>query len=427
MKTRHAHFSTLASSTASALLLATRTLLTRRDVITFTEVANDKRAAALRKIPGWTLVQIEGKSGADECALLYRTSKWRMIRAYSLPLSDRGVPRRNGAKVRALVVVLEDRKSGQRHLWSVAHLPSGVEHNTGYRAGVQAEIHSEALLAWAVHAAVWRNRKYAAVHLVADQNLSYRLEWVRDLMTTRFPGFTATWQPRLPKRGTHGARPIDFTLTTAKVVSARVMPKFRPFDHRPYAETLESIVSFPAPSPIYLGPAAHDSGPGNKPIHRIVLHSTVSDCEPGGARNIASYFRSENAGGSAHYVVDPGEVVQVVFDDTVAWHAPPNRNSLGVEMCDRPHPDSKARWSDENHRAMLKRTARLVAELCLAYDVPPWFVGEARLRAGARGVTTHATVSKAFGQSTHWDPGAWPRFRFMRMVRAEVKNIKAGK
>lgn len=425
MRTRHAHFSTLASSTARALLVAVLTLLRLRDVITFTEVASDKRANALGKIPGWTLVQLEGESGADECALLYRTSKWRMVKAYTLPLSDRGVPRRNGAKVRALVAVLEDRKSGQRHLWSVAHLPSGVEHN---RDGVQAQIHSEALLAWAVHAAVWRrSKRYAAVHLVADWNLSYSLEWVRNLMATRFPGFTATWQPRLPKSGTHGSRPIDFTLTTARVRRARVLPKFRKFDHRPYAETLESIVSFPAPSPVYLGPAAHDSGPGNKPIHRIVLHSTVSDCEPGGARNIASYFRSENAGGSAHYVVDPGETVQVVFDDTVAWHAPPNRNSLGVEMCDRPHPTSKARWSDENHKAMLKRTARLVAELCLAYDVPPWHRSALALRLGRRGVTTHAQVSKAFAQSSHWDPGAWPRFRFMRSVRAEIKNIKAGK
>ena len=182
---------------------------------------------------------------------------------------------------------------------------------------------------------------------------------------------------------------------------------------------------FPAPDPPYLGPAAHDSGPGNKPIKRIVIHSTVSPCERGGARNIAAYFRSPSAGGSAHYVVDPGEVVQVVGDSTIAWHAPPNQHSLGIEMCDFPATGITGgkRWKDADHKAMFLRTARLVAELCLAYDVPPWFRHPLGLKLGRKGVTTHNNVSRAFRQSTHWDPGAWPRRRFMRQVRAEWKRI----
>src|SRR5690348_5937428 len=77
-----------------------------------------------------------------------------------------------------------------------------------------------------------------------------------------------------------------------------------------------------APNPVYLGPAAHTSPGNNKPINRIVIHSTVSPCVEGQARNSALYFRSPSAGGSAHYVVDPGEVVQVVYDGVIAWHAP---------------------------------------------------------------------------------------------------------
>lgn len=203
----------------------------------------------------------------------------------------------------------------------------------------------------------------------------------------------------------------------------------------------EIPVTYPAPSPKYLGPAAkHGDTDGNKPIGRIVIHSTVSPCEPGGARNIAAYFRSSKAGGSAHYVVDPSEVVQVVYDSTVAFHAPPNTHSLGIEMCDvpGPRPDDKPgtarymslkrawRWAKPNQKAMLARTARLTAELCLAYDVPPYFVNAKGLKAGKRGVTTHAQVSAAFHLSTHWDPGWWPRLTFMRMVRAEVAKIKAG-
>lgn len=192
-----------------------------------------------------------------------------------------------------------------------------------------------------------------------------------------------------------------------------------------------------APAPPYLGPANKSSAGSNKPVKRIVIHSTVSPCEPGGARNIARYFRSSAAGGSAHYVVDPGEEVQVVYDSVVAWHAPPNPNSLGVEMCDMPGPVpgdkpgsarwkalKKAwRWRKSNQRKMLARAARLTAELCAAYDVPPVFLTPAKLRAGRRGITTHANVSAAWRQSTHWDPGFWPKRRFMRMVRRELRAI----
>lgn len=186
-------------------------------------------------------------------------------------------------------------------------------------------------------------------------------------------------------------------------------------------------MKFPAPAPRYRGPAAHTSAGANKPIKRIVIHSTVSPCRVGQADKTADYFRSQKAGGSAHYCVDPGEVVQVVKDSVIAWHAPPNPHSLGVEMCEMPDMHSAKRWEDREHKQMFARTARLVAELCLAYDVPPWFVGRARLKLGVRGVTTHAEVSAAFKQSSHWDPGAWPRVRFMVEVRRQVRLIKAGK
>src|SRR5690349_17271161 len=102
---------------------------------------------------------------------------------------------------------------------------------------------------------------------------------------------------------------------------------------------MEAVMpKFRAPAPPYLGPAAHTSEGDNRPINRIVIHSTVSPCEPGGARKIAAYFRGRGSGGSAHYVVDPGEVVQVVYDGVIAWHAPPNAHSLGIEMCDIPGP-----------------------------------------------------------------------------------------
>lgn len=193
----------------------------------------------------------------------------------------------------------------------------------------------------------------------------------------------------------------------------------------------------PAPKRPYTGPPDKFTPGDNKPIRRIVIHSTVSPCEPGGARKISAYFRSERAGGSAQYVVDPGEAVQSAWDSVICWHAPPNPHTIGVEMCDIPGPipgDSLAsaaakaarrtwRWARKPQRQMLRRAARLTAELCAHYDVPPRFLGVRRVRANWRGVTTHANTSRAFRQSTHWDPGFWPRALFMRWVRADYARI----
>lgn len=185
--------------------------------------------------------------------------------------------------------------------------------------------------------------------------------------------------------------------------------------------------SYEPPAPVYLGPPFRKSAGSNKPVNRIVLHGTVSPTERGGARAIAAFFRSDRAGGSAHYVVDPGEVVQVTWDSVIAWHAPPNTRSIGVEMCDwvgappaRSTPLPLSRWRDRPHTEMLERTARLVAQLCLANDIPVRILGPAGLRASRRGICEHSDVSQAWQQSTHWDLGYFPRRRFMRMVRHQV-------
>lgn len=198
------------------------------------------------------------------------------------------------------------------------------------------------------------------------------------------------------------------------------------------------MTHYPAPSPTYLGPPAKHSGTGNKPINRIVIHSAVMPCEKGRARQLADMNRRGSGGGSWHYAVDPGEVVQCSYDSIVAWHAPPNQHSLGIEMADHPEPlpapegttrwkraRLRWRWTGRNHQRMLNRTARLTAQLCLAYDLPLRFLSPTDLRAGKRGITTHANVSKAFGQSTHWDPGFWPRYAFMNLVRLHAARIKA--
>jgi N-acetyl-anhydromuramyl-L-alanine amidase AmpD len=169
--------------------------------------------------------------------------------------------------------------------------------------------------------------------------------------------------------------------------------------------------------PMIQGNLAHTSGP-NGPVTRIVIHATVSPCKVGGARQVAAYFQTPGAGGLAHYVVDPSEVVQCASEDVATWHAPPNRGSIGIELCD-PQKGLPARWADKNHVAMLTLAAQLVADLCKRHNVPPFFVDGPGLLAGKHGITTHHEVVQAWHKSTHTDPGpGFPMGRFIDLVHA---------
>jgi N-acetylmuramoyl-L-alanine amidase CwlA len=185
-------------------------------------------------------------------------------------------------------------------------------------------------------------------------------------------------------------------------------------------------MKFKAPSPTFI--RARHTGEHQASIKWIVLHSTVGPSKAGSARSVAHWWASGNSPTtSAHYVVDVSETIQCVLDHTVAYHCGYNYESIAVEICEYPSQTNQARWNDATHRQLMKNAARLVAELCLAYDIPPWFVGVNDLKKGKKGVTTHAKMSEAFHKSTHWDPGAWQQVRFMRMVRKEYKNIQKGK
>lgn len=187
----------------------------------------------------------------------------------------------------------------------------------------------------------------------------------------------------------------------------------------------------PAP-PVVGGIPKRHSGENNHPPQLVVIHSAVTECRTGMARLLGKWNTEGTTGGSWHYSVDPEETIQCSYDRFVVWAAPPNRTVYGgvldIEMADRPVPSPKLtgralqaakarwRWSDDAHQKMLHRTAQLTAQLCAAYGLPPRYVGPVGQRLGRKGWTTHAARSLAYGQSTHWDPGFWPRHRFARLV-----------
>lgn len=185
------------------------------------------------------------------------------------------------------------------------------------------------------------------------------------------------------------------------------------------------------PAPPYVGPANRHGGKGNKPINRIVIHSTVGPTKPGSARNIAHMFNTTSRAASAHYIVDAAEVLQDLYDSYVAYHAPPNSGSLGVEICDDPGPsESKpypaSRWADGDHRKAFLLAADLVGKLCKAYGLPIRKLSPSDLRAGKKGICSHIDVSHAWGQTNHWDPGKFPWDEFIRLAKKAANGEDIG-
>lgn len=163
-------------------------------------------------------------------------------------------------------------------------------------------------------------------------------------------------------------------------------------------------------------------------ISLITIHTAENHERPGAARNVANYFAGANAPqASAHYTVDSLEVVQSVRDDDVAWHAGPvNGYSIGIEHAGRAG-QTPAEWDDDYSRAMLERSARLVAALCHRYSIPVVRLTAEDLAAGRReGICGHVDVTRGLKHGTHWDPGpSYPWSTYLDMVRAEVDRIIA--
>jgi N-acetyl-anhydromuramyl-L-alanine amidase AmpD len=160
-------------------------------------------------------------------------------------------------------------------------------------------------------------------------------------------------------------------------------------------------------------------------IDVLVIHTMENKESPDSAENIASWFAGGSAPqASAHYCIDNNTVVQCVRDEDVAWHAPgANHDGLGFEHAGTAKQTGRD-WTDEYSKSMLERSAQLVAEKCVKYRIPPVWLTPADLQAGRRGITSHNNVSKAFGRSTHWDPGVGFNVqRYLARVRQAMRDV----
>lgn len=158
---------------------------------------------------------------------------------------------------------------------------------------------------------------------------------------------------------------------------------------------------------------------GRSDIDVIVIHTMEFPEVPDAAERVARYFQTTDREVSAHYNVDNNSVIQCVREDDVAYAAPGNNwNGIQIEQSGFARQTS-ADWNDAYSKALLERTARLIAEISKRYAIPIVPLDASDLRADRRGVTTHVAVSRAWGRSDHTDPG--PNYPFGKVLaRAKV-------
>lgn len=160
---------------------------------------------------------------------------------------------------------------------------------------------------------------------------------------------------------------------------------------------------------------------GGRAVDLIVLHSMEVPLSIGRAEWMAGWFSGATAPpASAHFGVDPNEVIRCVADRDVAWAAPgANHNGLHIEHAGYAR-QTRGQWLSNDGQKMLERSAALCRELCDRYDIPLRYVDQFGLARGERGITTHHQVSQAFKRSTHWDPGpGFPIDHYLDLVRED--------
>jgi hypothetical protein len=123
------------------------------------------------------------------------------------------------------------------------------------------------------------------------------------------------------------------------------------------------------------------------------------------------------SGGSANLVVDDGRCFKTLLDHVIPWGAPP-LNTLGFHI----EQAGMAAWTRREwlkHRKTVERAAYKAALRCKWYRIPPVELDVDGLRRdfgqefqGTHqpgplngGVVTHATISAAYHETDHTDPG----------------------
>ena len=159
------------------------------------------------------------------------------------------------------------------------------------------------------------------------------------------------------------------------------------------------------------------NGVRKEPRRAIVIHTDESayDYSTGTvrgtgwtAKRLAEYNREPGVRGSYHVGADVEEsTVRQVNDRGGTWSVGNQGNNEAIHLCAA---GSTAYWTREQWMArpkLLNNLAKVAAHSALFHGIPIRKIDHNDLRRGAWGIVGHWDYSKAYGGSSHWDPGGY--------------------
>lgn len=181
-------------------------------------------------------------------------------------------------------------------------------------------------------------------------------------------------------------------------------------------------------TPAVFVPAVNHGGRMPGPPALLVVHDAETPLERGYALSLARnwFGRPQPAGreSSAHYMVDPGQIVQMVHTYDIAWHVGARANSatLGYEQAGYAR-FSRAQWTTADGLSQLRLLAAKTAEDLMFYKLPQRWATDQQIRDAitARkpgGMCRHMDITRVIGGTTHTDPGDnYPRDLLLAAVQ----------
>jgi hypothetical protein len=147
---------------------------------------------------------------------------------------------------------------------------------------------------------------------------------------------------------------------------------------------------------------------GRQKPRRIILRGTFTTSAKGAALGLAQAWHSApEPWKSGHYTVDEETRFRCIPDLVIAGtKAESDKGTLRVAICAEPVSGQRF-WDETLHGRVLNRTAKLVAELTLAYNIPVRYINE-----DDRGWWS--------GRGIYVDtPSGWPSETFLAEVNAQ--------
>lgn len=154
----------------------------------------------------------------------------------------------------------------------------------------------------------------------------------------------------------------------------------------------------------------------------IVIHTTEGSEGLVSAENGASYDTRRTDGVSTHFFCDQDSTIQCVKTTDRAHTARLHGNDRGVhfELCGRAA-QTPDQWHDAASAGTIRQAARIAARVARKHGIPVRRLTVEQVRAGMKGFCEHKTISDAWGETDHQDPGKnYPWSEFLALVQEEL-------